>query len=178
MGTQLAIEHSETVELDESDVQQDDNWSLEQPKWEMKKLSPKHQQVAALVAQGMKFVDIAALVDYTPQYITMLVAQPLMRSYIAEKCAIAGTRLEALFAQSVEVIADTMKNGSEGGKLKAARLQLEATKRIGRPDPNAGTGASNVDRLEQLAERLIMLQAGARLGKIYTPDGQEVTDVL
>jgi hypothetical protein len=177
MGTELAVERSETVELDADGIQ-DDNWTLDQPKWEMKKLSPKHQQVAALVAQGMKFVDIAALVDYTPQYITMLVAQPLMREYIAEKCAIAGTRLEALFAQSVEVIADTMKNGSEGGKLKAVRLQLEATKRIGRPDPNSGLGSSNVDRLEQLAERLIMLQAGARQPRTFSPDGQEITDVL
>lgn len=176
MGTQLAVERSETVEPDDFTTQ-DDNWAVDSPKWEMKKLTPKHQQVAALVAQGMKFVDIAALVDYTPQYITMLMQQPLMRAYIAEKCAIAGTRLEALFAQSVEVISDTMKNGSESGKLKAARLQLEATKRIGRPDPNAGGTASNVDRLEQLAERLILLQAGARQPRTFTQEGQEITDI-
>jgi hypothetical protein len=177
MGTQLAIEQSETIRTAEDELLESDDWSLEQPKWEMKKLSPKHQQVGALVAQGMKYVEIGALVGYTPQYITMLMNQPLMRSYIAEKCAVAGTRLEALFDKSVEVIAETMEKGSESGKLKAARLQLEATKRIGRPDPNAGLDGTNVDRLVTLAERLVALQSNVRQGRVFTPEGQEITDV-
>ncbi len=145
--------------------------------WELKELKPMHKQVASLVAQGMKNVEVAQICNITPEYVSMLLRQPLVRTYIAEMCEVVGTRLEALFEKSVEVIAETMKSGSNGDKLKAARLQLEATKRIGRPDPNAGLDRGNVDRLERLAERLISLQSGVRQGRTFNEQGQEITDV-
>lgn len=144
--------------------------------WELTKLKPLHKQVAALLAQGMKHVDIAKICDITPQYVHMLLKQPLVQAYIKDMCDVVGVRMEALFAQSVEVIADTMSKGSEAGKLKAARLQLEATKRIGRVDPNIGGNGSNVERLEQLAERLISLQNNVRKGRVFNEQGQEITD--
>lgn len=141
--------------------------------WELKELKPKHRDVAALFAQGMKNVDIARLCDITPEYVHMLLKQPLVRAYITEMCEVVGVRMDALFAKSVDVIAETLENGSEAGKLKAARLQLEATKKIG-----AGSQLSvvipNVDRLEKLAERLIGLQTGVRVGHTFNPDGSEV----
>lgn len=133
-----------------------------QMQWELKKLKPVHQQVAALLAQGMPNVDIARIAGITPQYITMLLKQPLFKQYLSEKCEAVGVRLEALFEQSVEVIAETLKNGSEGGKLKAARLQFEATKRIGRGDVTIVDGAGALDRLERLAGRLTALNQKAR----------------
>ena len=145
-------------------------------KWELKELKPMHKTVASLFAQGKKNVEIAAICDCTPQYVGMLLRQPLVKAYISEMCEVVGTRLEALFAQSVEVISDAMTNGTTNEKLKAARLQLEATKRIGRVDPNvSGTGA-NVDRLERLAERLISLQARARNGGTFNEDGTPVEE--
>lgn len=145
-------------------------------KWELKELKPLHKTVASLFAQGKKNVDIARLCDCTPQYVSMLLRQPLVKAYISEMCEVVGTRLEALFEQSVEVISEAMTNGTTGEKLKAARLQLEATKRIGRVDPNvAGTGA-NVDRLERLAERLIGLQSRARTGATLNEDGTTVPE--
>ena len=131
-------------------------------RWELKKLKPVHQQVAALVAQGLTNVKIASMCGITPQYITMLMNQPLFRQYLQEKCEAVGVRMEALFEQSVEVIANTLQNGSEGGKLKAARLQLEATKRIGRGEVNIVDGAGTADRLERLAARLIQLNDRSR----------------
>lgn len=143
--------------------------------WELKELKQKHKDVAVLFAQGMKNVDIAKMCDITPEYVHMLLKQPLVRAYIQEMCEIVGVRMDALFAKSVDVIADTLQNGSEAGKLKAARLQLEATKKIG-----AGSQLSvvmpNVDRLEKLAERLIGLQQVARVGRTFNQDGLEVTD--
>jgi hypothetical protein len=145
--------------------------------WELTKLKPVHKQVASLLAQGMKQVDIAKLCDITPQYVGMLLKQPLVQAYIKDMCDVVGVRMEALFAQSVEVIAETMANGSEAGKLKAVRLQLEATKRIGRIDPNVGGNGSNVERLEKLAERLISLQSNVRKGGTFNEQGQEITDI-
>ena len=146
---------------------EDDYPSTQQ--WTLQKLSPTHQQVAALVAQGMKLVDIAPIVSLTPAYISLLLRQPIFKQFVSEKCEAAGTRMEALFEQSVEVLADTLKNGSEGGKLKAARLQLEATKRIGRNEQPSTDGAGAVDRLERLASRLIQLNTPTTLTEPALP---------
>lgn len=138
--------------------------------WELQKLSPKHMQVAALVAQGMKFVDVSALVNYTPQYISMLMRQPLMKAYVQKMSEAAGTRLEALFEKSVEVIADTLENGSEKGKLSAARLQLEATKRLGRADSLTIIPGDPDARLAQLRDRLVdLFNSGG--SELYNEDG-------
>ena len=148
-----------------------------QLQWELKKLKPVHQQVAALLAQGMTNVDIARIAGITPQYITMLLKQPLFKQYLSEKCEAVGVRLEALFEQSVEVIAETLKNGSEGGKLKAARLQFEATKRIGRGEIAIVDGAGSVERLERLAARLTQLNHKSRQvqeGEITDAEFKEV----
>lgn len=149
---------------------------LGKPKWELKQLKPKHKQVASLVAQGFKNTEIANMVGITPEYVSMLLGQPLVRGYVNEINQVVGTRLEAMFEQSVEVISETMRSGSNGDKLKAARLQLEATKRIGRPDPNATSLDPNVDRLALLAERLIALQTGVRQGGTFDESGKEITD--
>lgn len=143
--------------------------------WELKELKQVHRDVAALFAQGMKNVDIAKLCDITPEYVHMLLKQPLVRAYIDEMCEVVGVRMDALFAKSVDVIADTLTNGSEAGKLKAARLQLEATKRIG-AGSQLNVTLPNVDRLEKLAERLIGLQSGVRVGHTLNPDGSIFTE--
>lgn len=144
------------------------------PKWELKELKPTHRQVATLIAQGMKNIQVAALVGITPEYVSMLLRQPLMRNYIAELNLVTGARLEASFTKSVDVILDVMENGTEKGKLQAARLQLEATKRIGRIDPNVDRGDAAVDRLELLANRLLALQPNR--GRVLNEDGSEITE--
>ena len=124
--------------------------------WALKELSPRHKQAAALLAQGVQRQIIARVCEFTPEYITMLGRQPLFRAYIKEMSEFTDARLEALFDQSVDVIADTMLTGTEDGRLKAAKLQLEATGRVGRfHTPAPAQGGS--DRLELLAERLVGL---------------------
>lgn len=170
MNQLTTIEHGETAE----DFPDDTGEGL--PQWQLKKLKPLHKQVASLTAQGFKNVEIAGMVGITPEYVSMLLRQPLVKAYVNEMNSHVETRMEALFEQSVDVIASTMKDGSNADKLKAARLQMEATKRIGRPDPNAHLGESNVDRLTLLAERLIQLQSGVRRGGTFDENGQEITD--
>lgn len=148
-----------------------------QPEWVLKKLKPVHLQICALLGQGFKNVEVAKLCGVTPEYITMLLRQPLIKDRIAEICDVVGVRMDALFEKSVDVIADAMTTGNHTEKLKAARLQLEATKRIGRPDPNAGLEPGDVNRLEKLAQRLLALQTEVRHGRTFNEDGQEITDV-
>ncbi len=149
-----------------------ENWTPGKPQWELKELKPLHRNVASLFAQGLKNVEIAAMCNITPEYVSMLLRQPLVRAYVNEMCEHVGTRMEALFAKSVDVIAETLDKGSEAGKLKAARLQLEATKRIGRSDP-VGNLVGDADRLLKLSERLLGLQSKVRQGATLNPDGTE-----
>lgn len=150
--------------------------AIESSKWQLTKLKPLHKQVASLSAQGLKNTEVAQIVGITPEYVSMLLRQPLVKEYVAQMCEVVGVRLEALFEKSVDVIAETMVNGSEKGRLQAARLQLEATKRIGRPDPNAGLDRGQGDRLAALADRLLALQSNVRQGKTFNENGQEITD--
>lgn len=144
------------------------------PGWQMKKLKPIHKNVASLLAQGAKNIVISKMLDITPEYVSMLSRQPLMQDYIRQMCAHTGLRLEALFEKSVDVIAETLRDGSESGRLKAARLQLEATKRIGRGDGPPPSGAGSEERLLKLAERLIFLQSGQRPPGLYDAEGNLV----
>lgn len=121
---------------------------------QLAELSPKHRQVAALLAQGVDRATIATICDYTPEYVTWLCGDPSFRAYLKEMLSVADARLEALFESSVDAIAETLVAGSSEEKLKAARLQMEATRRIGpRADTDPGAPPA-LDRLEKLAERL------------------------
>lgn len=147
------------------------------PKWELRKLTPRHKQICALVAQGFKYVEIAPIVQCTPQYITMLMRQALIVEEVHRLEAIAGTRLLALTDQAVDVTAETLRQGSEKGKLVAARMVLEAGGRLGRRDAAGGQATSDAEeRLRQLAERLEKLNSN-RPRRTYNEDGEDVTDV-
>jgi hypothetical protein len=168
-----------TPEPDAPDDEDEEVLLAAEPKvgWQMKQLKPKHKQIASLLAQGARNIDIAKMIGVTPEYVSMLTRQPLMQSYIAEMCQHTGLRLEALFDKSVDVIADTLRTGTESGRLKAARLQLEATKRIGRGEPLSNQGGGTEERLLKLAERLIFLQSGQRrLPGVFNEDGSEVQE--
>lgn len=147
----------------------------ERPAIELKKLSPVHKQVAALVAQGVDRRTIAAAVDYVPEYITWLQGQPLFIEYIKEMNKAVGTQLEALFQKSVTVIGDAMIHGTVDEQLKGAKLQLEATGRIGRFATVAPT-AGGEDRLVQLSERLLDLLKTQRRSVYEAEDAEVLTE--
>lgn len=129
--------------------------------FELQTLTPKHHQVAALLAQGLGPSEIAPLVDFVPQYITMLTRDPLFKAYLAEKVAIAELQLEAQFTKIPEVISRAFESGTTDEQLKAARLQGELTGRLGKHD-RAVVNESSIERLNTLAERLLALQSNVR----------------
>lgn len=144
-------------------------------KWQLKKLTPKHKDICAMIAQGIGRQQIAAVCKITPEYVTMLTKQPVCIAYIKEMNEFAGLQLEASFSQVVEVIQDVMKEGSGKEKLAAARLQLEVTGRVGSKGAAAGNTVNADDRLVGLAERLVGLLAGAKAQSVATID-QEIED--
>lgn len=144
--------------------------------WQLKKLTPKHKQVCALLAQGMKQVTIAQVCGVTAVYVNMLTKQPLCMQYIAEMSVVTNIRLEAMFEKSVDTIADAMDNGNISERLKGARLQLEATKRIGRHDNVGLSGTDGMGKLESLAERLVGLLKGANDKVVHDGDAEEIPD--
>lgn len=127
--------------------------------WEMKELKPKHKQICSMLAQGIPRSTIASVIDCTPEYISMLSAQPKMQDYMKEMCQAASLQLEGMFVQSVEVIGEVMRDGNHADKVKAARLQLEATKRVGAGSVVQSEVIDADVRLATLAARLLALKS-------------------
>lgn len=144
-----------------------------QPKWEMKELKPWHKNLASMVAQGIDRQTIAYAMDCTPEYVSMLARQPKMIEYMRELADFANFQLESQFAKSVAAIGDVLENGGHKEKMQAARLQLEATKRIGSRGVDTEKVVDTNARLARLAERLMYLQGGQKPTDII--DGEVVT---
>ncbi len=130
-------------------------------KWEMKKLLPWHKQLCSMLAQGIDRQTIAQVFQKTPEYISMLTGQALIQEEVREMSRFAEFQLSAQFSKTVSVIGEVLENGNAKEKMQAARLQLEATRRIG---PRMVEEEKLIDtnaRLTRLAERLLYLQGGA-----------------
>lgn len=142
--------------------------------WTLQKLGERHKQAASLLAQGCKRGEIAAITQYSEEYISFLTRQPLFRAYVKEMGRYSEERLLALFDETVDVIADTMRNGTEEGRLKAARLQMEATGRIGRERAGRDDKPED-DSLNALADRLVQLMR-RKQNAVYEGSVTDVTD--
>lgn len=99
--------------------------------FQLKKLSPKHRQIAALLAQGIGRSEIGAICHVVPEYVTMLAKQELFVKYVREMTVFTDVRLQALFERAVDVTADLMRTGTEDTKLRAAQTVLKATGKDG-----------------------------------------------
>lgn len=133
-----------------------DGDDLPQEGIKLQKLSARHKQVLSLMAQGMDRQTCSIATKYTPEYVTWLLKQEICQEYLNQMVQVAESQLQAQFCKSVDVIGETLINGTEEGKLKAAKLQLEATGRVGKlQQPSAPP--VEADRLNVLAERLVGL---------------------
>lgn len=128
-------------------------------KWEMKELKPWHRQLCSLLAQGIDRGTISQILDCTPEYVSMLTRQPKIIEYVNEMAGFASLQLEAQFTKAVTAIGDTLENGNAKEKMMAARLQMEATRRIGSRALEETVLIDTNSRLAKLAERLLYLQS-------------------
>ena len=144
--------------------------------YQLKELSPKHKQVAALLVQGVERQVIAQLTDFTPEYITWLGRQSLVVAYLRELEEYANIRLVALADKRTDVISDILNNGSNEDRLKAAKLQMESTGVIGRPRESGGGDKENEDeRLARIGARLVNLLQVQR-GRVFNGEAIEVAE--
>ena len=98
--------------------------------WVLKKLSQKHKNIIALHAQAASREDIGNIVGCTPEYVSMVVAQPLAQEYLKGVNKYQDQRLEAMYGKTVDTIFKGMDGKATDAQLKAARLHLEATGRL------------------------------------------------
>ncbi len=127
-------------------------------------LTDKHKQVASLLAQGLGRSEIAKIVDFVPEYVTWLARDPLFKEYLAGLSAYAEAQHEAIFSMTPAVVSEAMRNGSCDERLRAVRLNLEVTGRIGKGERSSGAIEGSFERLATLAERLLKLQSNVREG--------------
>lgn len=148
----------------------------EPAQYQLKELSLKHRQVVALIAQGVPRKLIAEAVGFTEEYISWLLRQPLVKDAFKAIEEIADTRLVALAEKRTDAIEDVLVNGAPEDKLKAARLQMEATGKVGRFRSEGDDGDGTDDRLGKLAERLVGLLRTSKTA-VYEGTAKEVIDV-
>lgn len=135
---------------DEPGVYQNDT-QAPPTKWQPKRLKSKHKQILSLYAQGEPRVKIAAVFKCHPIFVSMLAGTDLGKAYIAEMQTHIESDLRNLTHKSVEAIRDGLQNGAIETKLKAAKLQLETTRDIGK-----GRGQESA---EDLIARMLSIQA-------------------
>ncbi len=165
---ELSVIPDDSISLDEQDIAESN------PTWLLKKLSGKHKNICSLIAQGTSREVVARACDVTPTYVSMLLRQPLCRSYILRLNEACDVQLEAMFGAAVEAISDAMQLGTPDEKIKAARLQMEATGRIG-PKGAIPQNQPSEDRLVRLSERLVGLLEAAN-GRVINGTAFEVGD--
>ena len=126
--------------------------------------------------QGVERQVIAQLVDYEPEYITWLGRQPLVVAYLKELEEYANIRLVALADKRTDVIADILSTGSNEDRLKAAKLQMEATGVLGKPrERGEGDKENEEERLARIGARLVNLLQDQR-GRVFNGEAREVAE--
>lgn len=162
------LESSEFDLTELSDIPEDVDLRYYKPTF--KKLKPIHLQACSLIAQGFNITETAKLTGLSYNYLWILLQQPIIKEEVGRRSEVIAQRMELMTEKSCDVIAGAMQNGNHTEKLKAARLQLEVTKRVGAGNPMAVNVNIGDDRLNRLAERLETLIT-PHTGGIYDQDG-------
>ena len=109
------------------------------PRVILKRLSNRHKNAISLVLQGSTREEAAEATNFTPEYITMLLQQPLAKEHIANINRALDAQLEGLYGKSVKAIADGLGHADPKAYLAAAKLQLQATGRMEAREPERET---------------------------------------
>jgi len=123
-------------------------------------LTQQHKRVARLLAEGKTHEQVADEVKWSLEHIERLLLDPLFDQCLRKMIVNADQRLEAMYLRVVEVIGEKLESTDEDIQLKAARLQLEVTGRIGKGERPGAGAEDSINRLTRLAERLVALNGG------------------
>lgn len=120
---------------------------IQQKGFVLKKLKQKHKTMVALHLQGLKRDQIAQLAGCVPEYVSMIIAQPIVQEYLRDLEQYMDNRLRSLYGKSVDAIDSVLTSGSDDAKLKAARLQMEATDKMGKQEHGKQTAEDVVSAI-------------------------------
>ena len=90
----------------------------------LKKLTQKHKDMAVLSLQGLSREKVGEYCGCTPEYVTMICKQPLVRAFIADIEAHLDLKLRGLYDKSIDAINAGLTSPKVSDKLAAAQLQL------------------------------------------------------
>ena len=149
----------------------------------LKRISYTHDALIDLIIEqpGMDQNHLAAHFGYTASWISNILASDAFKARLAarreeiidpEIRATVKERMEALLVRSVTVLMTKLENSqvSDNLALRAAELGAKSLG-LGVAAPPAAPD-TGVDRLANLAERLITLQSRVRQGVTYDGQGQ------
>jgi hypothetical protein len=114
----------------------------------------------------MKREEVASFCKCTPALVTMLAVSDLGRAYLSEIEEVMDQRLRALYSKTIDAIDDQLCNGKGADKIAAAKLQLQATGKLGARTEDAETA-------EDVIARILALQVNVTVNNGGTPPSQE-----
>lgn len=136
--------------------------------FELKKLSQKHKTIIALHSQGVCRYDVGAIAGCTPEYVSMVVAQPLAKAYLQQLEEYMDSRLRSLYSKSVDAIDKGLENDDPDVALKAARLQMEAAGKLKPKESEAKTAedvvAAILSKANLIVAQNVQINQGASNG--------------
>ena len=139
-------------------------------------LTPRQKMALTYLAMGKKNTWISKKLAMGDGAVHSLTCRADAKLFVSELTQGAHLQMEALYVKSVEAVRETLEKGKYPDKIKAARLQMEATKRIGSMTSPIGPIVDTNLRLTKLAERLLMLNDNSKreIQTRRTPHGYEV----
>lgn len=121
------------------------------PKWQLKKLTTKHKRIVALKVAGLSRADIAEACGCTPEYVTMLMNQPLVIAMVEQEQLALDQDLRDLTGEAVTAIRRTIRSGDDAVALRSAELVLKSQGKLTPNEVKPGETAEDfVSRIMQI----------------------------
>ena len=124
----------------------------EKPKWQLKKLTYKHKEIAGLLVSGESHDQIAEICKVNKQTIVVLKTQPIFQEYFQKLQQEIEDDFSNLFGKSVVAVRDGLGEDKPAEtRLKAAKLVFESQGRL--------DGVNVIpESAEDIARRLVLNQ--------------------
>lgn len=111
----------------------------------LKRLNPRHRMIIALHLNGMTAGSIAKVLGVNPQYVSIVLNDPLVQSTLERIYEDLDEELRALFPKAVEALRDGLEDPDNRIKLKASD-QFFRTQNKYKDDKRADVTAEDVIR--------------------------------
>jgi hypothetical protein len=113
--------------MDLSDLPVDLALTREKPRWQPRRLSPRHKEIIALKHSGLSRDIIAGHCKCTPMLVTLITECELGQSELSRLSKEIDDKMRGLYSNAVDALEDALDSSSlTQHRLKAAELVLEA----------------------------------------------------